>query len=112
MDSLINVWKNFFATWPSDLPQRGVVVAAFDEQIVFVSFLISDHVVMLERQAPDSVGGRKVLMPFQNIQAVKITDPVGNDVFTQAGFVAGGRQKPDPATEATAATPGRRPRPI
>ena len=87
------VWKDFFRNWPVDLPQRGIVVTRFDEQIPFQGFLVSDAFVILERTTPDSLGSRKVLFPFENIEALKIVDPTRDKVFTAAGFAAVGNAK-------------------
>ena len=81
------IWRKFFANWPAGMNQVGVVVASSKEQVPFVSFLMSEHVIMLERPAPDTVGARKVVMPYNKIDAVKVTEPVGNKVFEEAGFI-------------------------
>jgi len=82
---LAQVWKHYLANWPQGLERGGVVVTA-SEQVVFVSFLMSESVVMFERRAPDSVGGRKLVIPYALIQAIKVTEPVGNEPFLQGGF--------------------------
>ena len=87
MDEMGTIWRNFLASWPAGLKQTGVMVTSTSEQVPFISFLMAEHVVMLERPAPDTVGARKVLMPYSKIDAIKITDPVGNDVFVNAGFI-------------------------
>ena len=80
------IWAQFFQKWPADLPQRGVLVTVSGEQIPFSGFLRTNDTVLLERQTPDAVGARKVLMPYSQIASVKITDPVSGDVFSSAGF--------------------------
>ena len=80
------IWNRFFREWPADLPTRGVVATSFDEQIVFVGYLVADDLLLLERQAPDTVGARKVIIPFSLIDAVKIVDPVKGAVFEASGF--------------------------
>lgn len=97
------LWRQLLATWPDDLPQRGVLVTNFGEQVNFVKFLLAEHVLMVERLAPDSVGGRRLLIPYDSIQAIKITDPVKDDIFLSSGYLPGGRsagakKKPDPAS--------------
>lgn len=82
------IWQNFLKEWPPDLPPRGVVVTSFSEQIVFKNFFTSSGVVLFERQAPDSVGGRRVILAYSDISAIKIVDPVTNELFTKAGFTA------------------------
>lgn len=80
------VWSGFFRQWPADLAQRGVIVTTYDEQIAFVGFMVGSHTLLIERQTPDSVGARKVVIPFNKINAIKITDPISADIFKQAGF--------------------------
>jgi hypothetical protein len=87
MDETGTIWRKFFASWPAGLNQAGVIVASNSEQVPFIGFLMAEHVLMLERPAPDTVGARKVVMPYSKIHAIKITDPVGNDVFEKAGFI-------------------------
>jgi hypothetical protein len=86
------LWRQFFATWPDGLPQKGIVVTNYDEQVVFVKFLMSEHFIMLERLAPDSLGGRRLVIPYGNIQAVKLTEPTSEDVLTKAGYLPGGKR--------------------
>lgn len=80
------IWREFLQAWPSGLTQSGVMVMSGGEQIAFCSFLLSDQVVMLERNAPDTVGARMLVVPYAKIDAIKITEPVGSDVFREAGF--------------------------
>jgi hypothetical protein len=80
------VWKDFFRNWPADVDRRGILVTNYDEQIPFDGFLTSETMVLVERRAPDTVGARKVLLPFQNIMAIKITDVVKAKSFQAAGF--------------------------
>jgi hypothetical protein len=80
------IWRQCFADWPADLPRRGVVVTAFAEQIPFESFAVSDHLLLIERRAPDTVGARTVLIAFQFIQAVKIVDVTKAKSFASMGF--------------------------
>ena len=82
------IWHAFFANWPPGLPPRGVMVTSYNDQIQFVSFMATDTLLMVERQTPDSMGGRKVVIPFGNIVAVKVIDPIGTEPFTAAGFRA------------------------
>ncbi len=89
------VWRTFFVKWPADLPRTGVVVTSFGEQVVYVEFLIGEHTILFERLAPDSVGGRKLVIPYGNIQALKITEPVNNEVMVACGFLPA-KPKPKP----------------
>ena len=96
MADTANIWRELFQTWPAEIPQRGVLITNFNEQVQFVGFLFTDQMLMLERGAPDANGGRRLLIPFAHILAVKVTDPVKNEIFTQAGFLPGGQQKSPP----------------
>jgi hypothetical protein len=79
-------WKEFFLHWPHDVERRGIVVAAFGEQIPFDGYATSEHLVMFERRVPDTAGARKVLLAYSEIQAVKITDVVKTRSFHAVGF--------------------------
>lgn len=81
------IWRNLFAKWPTTMNRKGVVVTSYGEQIAFVQFLIGEHSVLLERLAPDAVGGRKVIVPYVKIDAVKTVDPVGNEALIPCGFL-------------------------
>lgn len=87
MDETATIWRKFFASWPAGLKQTGVIVTSTSEQVPFISFLMAEHIVMLERPAPDTLGARKIVMPYGMIHSIKITEPVGNDVFADAGFI-------------------------
>lgn len=66
-------WKSLFENWPDAIPQQGLVVTTYQETIPFVNFLISGGLIVLERDRPDSNGGRKVILSYESISAVKIT---------------------------------------
>ncbi|MBX7169112.1 MAG: hypothetical protein K1X74_22440 [Pirellulales bacterium] len=87
MDNAL-VWKKFFEMWPAELPPTGVLVAGYGEQIPFESFLVGEDLVLLERKAPDTVGARKLLMPYGEIRAVKLTEVIKPRVMQAAGFRA------------------------
>ena len=44
-------------------------------------------VLLLERTNPDSVGARFILLSFDAINCVKLTDPLKESVFAGAGFL-------------------------
>ncbi len=95
MEGLGLVWRKFFASWPPGLAHTGVIVGLNGDQTPFVSFLLSENVLLLERPAPDSVGGRKVLIPYSRIDSVKVVEPVSNDVFVHSGFIPSRSATPD-----------------
>jgi hypothetical protein len=80
-------WKAWFKDWPEELPHKGVIVTIMGEQIPFHGFLAGEEMVLVQRQTPDSLGARQVLLPYQRIDSLKITDIVSPKVFTAAGFI-------------------------
>ena len=94
------VWKQLFNNWPAGLSNAGVAVSVTNEQIPFGNFFFNDKAVVLERHAPDAVGGRKVILPFESITAVKITDPAKPQVFVGAGYTNASARKPRAAAPA------------
>ncbi len=81
-----NYWASFFEKWPGKMAKRGVVVTSFGEQILFSGFLVGEDLLIIERQAPDTVGARQVVLPFDNIQAVKIVEIAKKGLWKSLGF--------------------------
>lgn len=79
-------WKSIFVTWPAEQPRRGIVVTTFDEQIVFSGYLTGEEFLFVERQTPDSMGGRALILPYGNIAALKFTDVVKEKAMHDLGF--------------------------
>src|SRR5882724_5423739 len=79
-------WRACFHGWPVNIPQRGVLVTTFDEQIPFASFMVADELLFLERRNPDTLGTRSVIVLFANIAALKIIDPIEAREFRSFGF--------------------------
>jgi hypothetical protein len=81
-----NTWQNVFQHWPSSLPKHGLLVTTFGETIQFVNFLVSSTAVLVERDKPDSVNARKVIVDYGAISAVKIADPADIARYQVLGF--------------------------
>jgi hypothetical protein len=81
-------WKAIFENWPEAVPRQGMVVTSYAETIPFVNFLISPGVVMLERDKPDTLGARKVMVTYTSISAVKLASPMELARFQVMGFQA------------------------
>ena len=79
-------WLDFFARWPASVARKGILVTNFGEQVAFNGFLLSERLLLVERQTPDTVGARKVIVPMAHVQAVKITDVVTTSAFEELGF--------------------------
>ncbi len=84
-------WKALFSDWPKGLSRKGLVVTKYDEQVPFSDFFVSDTMVLLERSVPDTIGARKVILPFEQIAALKLVDVVKGKAFEPLGFRPGGK---------------------
>ena len=84
---IATVWHDYFVNWPKELPRQGVLVTNLDEQIGFAGFMTSATMLLIDRRAPDTVGARKVILPYANIAAVKLVDVVKAKSLQSAGFV-------------------------
>jgi hypothetical protein len=87
--NLGHAWKDLFANWADELPRRGVLVTTFDEQILFSGFMTGESFLLIERNAPDTMGARQLIVPYANIAALKIVDVVKSKNFAKLGFEGG-----------------------
>ncbi len=81
-------WRLVFAHWPPGVPYQGVVVTSYAEQIPFEAFQFTDELVLLDRPTPDTVGARRVILPYGQITALKITSVTQTNAFEPVGFTA------------------------
>lgn len=81
-----DTWRDYFSNWPSGVAPTGIIVTSYQEQVPFESFQLSDRLLMLNRRAPDTVGARRVVVPFSEIVAVKITDILPAKAIKELGF--------------------------
>ena len=88
-----SAWKACFCNWPAELARRGVLVTSYDEQIPFDGFLTSPDLLLIERRTPDTMGARQVLIAYQAVVAIKITDVVKTKAFGPLGFEDTGPKK-------------------
>jgi hypothetical protein len=79
-------WKSLFADWPKAVPRRGIVTNTLNEPMPFKGFMIRGDVLLLERNNPDAMGGRYILLNFAGIDSVKLIDPVKEADMAAAGF--------------------------
>lgn len=80
-------WQAFFSDWPEQIPKRGIIVTRQNEASPFKAFMIRGEFLMLERVSPDSLGGRFLVLPFEEVAVVKFTDPLKQPDLQAAGFV-------------------------
>lgn len=81
-----DTWRNVFQHWPGSLAKEGLLVTNFGEQIQFVNFLVSGTAILLERDKPDTVGARKVVVDYGAISALKLNDPSDIARYQVLGF--------------------------
>jgi len=86
--SSADTWRNLFQHWPASVPKQATLVTNFGEQITFVNFLVSGTAVLVERDKPDTIGARKVVIDFAAISALKINDPADLARYQVLGFQA------------------------
>jgi hypothetical protein len=79
-------WKKVFVEWPEGIPRRGVLITSFGDQFPFGGFLTSDELLYFDRQTPDSIGARAMLLPYSNIVAVKFQDVVKPQALQAIGL--------------------------
>ena len=93
-------WKKLFQEWPKDLGRNAILITLYGEQVNFADFMIGEEFLLLSRSAPDSVGARTIIVPYDQIASLKITTVVKNKVFEEAGFQVATSAKSRPAKEA------------
>jgi len=58
------------------------------ESIPFVNYLVAGSLMILERDKPDTLGARKVIIGYDSIAAVKLPSPLELVKFQVMGFQA------------------------
>jgi hypothetical protein len=79
-------WIQVFRNWPSGYPRQGMIVTSFQETIPFSNFMVSDGILLVERDKPDAVGARKAMIAMSTIVAIKLTDTFELSRFKAFGF--------------------------
>ncbi len=79
-------WRVVFEKWPTGLAKRGVIITTLNEATPFKSFMLKDDLLLLERTNPDPLGARFVLLGFDAIHMLKITDPLTEAALLAAGY--------------------------
>ena len=64
----------------------GLIVSTLNEPIPFKSFLLKGETVLLERAIPDPMGTRFIVLAFEAIHMLKLTDPLERSGFHDAGL--------------------------
>ena len=91
------IWHDVFANWPPQFRRKGVLIPSYGEAIPFSDFVMTQDLVVLERPTPDSVGARRVAVPFQLIEGLKYVEPLKTEQFLNNGFSNGVESDGPPA---------------
>lgn len=81
-----NSWQNLFENWPKNFPRQGVLVTDFQETIPFNDFRVNEGILLLQRERPDTIGARKMMVSFRAIVGLKMTGVEELDVYDAMGF--------------------------
>ena len=84
-------WRQVFKSWPAGYPKTGMLVTTFQDTIPFSNFLISESILLLERDKPDAQGARKAMVAFSAIAGLKLTDVFELSKFQAFGFEPPGK---------------------
>ena len=79
-------WQTLFQRWPDSIPKLGIAMTSLNEAISFCNFQISESAVLFERDRPDTMGARTVIVPWQEIVTLKLTAPIESARFQDMGF--------------------------
>lgn len=79
-------WRSILENWPESIPKQGIIVTTFQESVPFKNFLLSNGIVLFERDKPDSLGARKVMLSYEAISAIKLADTLELARYQVMGF--------------------------
>ena len=83
-----NSWREMFENWPKTFPKVGVLIPSFGEPVAFNDFRINEGILLVQRERPDTIGARKLMISFTAILALKIVDVEPLDHYETMGFHA------------------------
>lgn len=78
-------WRSLFENWPDNIPKEGMLVTAV-ETIQFNDFMVSGGLLLIDRDRPDAMGARKMMVPYGNIISVKMQTTMDIAQFQVMGF--------------------------
>ncbi|QDT53756.1 hypothetical protein Pan44_17790 [Caulifigura coniformis] len=84
-------WRHVFKSWPAGYPKSGLLITTFQETIPFCNFLLSEQILLLERDKPDAQGARKAMVAFSAIAGLKLLDVFELSKFQAFGFEPPGK---------------------
>lgn len=78
--------ESVLTNWPASIPRHGVVGTMLGESIVFADFSLGHGCVLFQRATPDSMGGREVILPFEQVAVLKLTESLVLKARQELGF--------------------------
>jgi hypothetical protein len=81
-----NSWQTLFENWPQSFPKAGVLITTFGEPVPFNDFRINEGILLVQRERPDTIGARKLMVSFTAILALKLTGVEELDHYDAMGF--------------------------
>lgn len=79
-------WHALFEGWPAGLPRQGLLTTTHQESVPFADFRYTNGLLIVERDRPDALGARKVIIPFGTIASLKLSDPGELSRYQVLGF--------------------------
>lgn len=79
-------WKELFENCPEGMPRQGILITSFQETVPFMDFRISEGILLLQRERPDTLNARKMMVSYESISALKFTDVDDISIYGELGF--------------------------
>lgn len=86
MDMTADAWRMLFENWPTSIPRKGMIFTKQRESIPFTEYAVANALLLLERPTPDAHGARKVVVPMDQIAALKLSGTQPMTEFLAMGF--------------------------
>lgn len=83
-----NSWRTLFENWPQSFAKVGVLITSFGDTVPFNDFRVNEGILLVQRERPDTIGARKMMISFTAIVALKLVDVEGLDIYDVMGFRA------------------------
>ncbi len=79
-------WRTLFENWPKSFAKVGVLITSFGDTVPFNDFKVNQGILLVQRERPDTIGARKMMVSFTAIVALKIVDVAELEVYEVMGF--------------------------
>lgn len=79
-------WRVLFENWPTTFPRTGVLITSFGESVPFNDFRVNEGILLVQRERPDTIGARKMMLSFTAIVALKLVRVEELEFYDAMGF--------------------------